>query len=162
MILLKCWKKKKVLLGTILKKCFKNKQNGKQANLRVTSHFVEGHLCLGNQTVLYFSCHVYEGKWPTSERHIESVWHRHTPSWPTAVTPVALCVQHDDVYSQLKSYRWKQTWVQYYLYKTYLKFCLQFYLEGKGKIKHPSNLCAASFPTEHYDDFSFRTMVCFV
>lgn len=81
----------------------------------------------------------------------------------TAGLPLSLlCVQHDDLYSQLKSYKWKQTWVQYHLYKTYLKFCLQFYLEGKGKIKHPSNLCAASFSTEYYDDFSFRTMVCFV
>ena len=53
---------KKKVLGMILKKCFKNKQNGKEANFRLTSYFVEGYLCLGNQIVLHFSCHIYEGK----------------------------------------------------------------------------------------------------
>ena len=130
---------KKKVLGMILKKCFKNKQNGKEANFRLTSYFVEGYLCPGNQIVLHFSCHIYEGKWPKNEWHIKSVLHthRHTlshihtlTSSPTAVTPVALCVQHNDLYSQLKSYKGKQTWV---LYETYLELCLPFYLEGRER-----------------------------
>ena len=68
---------KKKVLRMILKKCFKNKQNGKEANFRLTSYFVEGYLCLGNQIVLHFSCQIYEGKWPKNEWHIKSVLHKH-------------------------------------------------------------------------------------